>query len=175
MKRFMIGLAAVSAFAIISAAGWTQPPEGKGKGSKDGGGKGDKAGPGRFERGRVLPPGMRERLDLSSEQKRLLDELEKDVKDRLTKILTEEQKRTLEKGAGGGKGGPDGKERDRSKGKDKNKDGPPPDPDTTTALSSPGVQWFATLERGRAEAERTGKPILFVSAAPPCGGISGMW
>lgn len=37
------------------------------------------------------------------------------------------------------------------------------------------IQWFATLERGLAEAKRTGKPILFVSAAPHCAGVSGMW
>lgn len=37
------------------------------------------------------------------------------------------------------------------------------------------IQWFATLERGLAEATRTGKPILFVSAAPHCAGVSGMW
>jgi hypothetical protein len=28
---------------------------------------------------------------------------------------------------------------------------------------------------GLAEAKRTGKPILFVSAAPHCAGVSGMW
>lgn len=38
-----------------------------------------------------------------------------------------------------------------------------------------GIQWFATLERGLAEAKRAGKPILFVSAAPHCAGVSGMW
>jgi len=37
------------------------------------------------------------------------------------------------------------------------------------------IQWYATLDRGLAEAKRTGKPILFVSAAPHCAGVSGMW
>jgi hypothetical protein len=37
------------------------------------------------------------------------------------------------------------------------------------------IQWFATLDRGLVEAKRTGKPILFVSAAPHCAGVSGMW
>lgn len=37
------------------------------------------------------------------------------------------------------------------------------------------IPYYATLERGLAEAKRTGKPILFVSAAPHCAGISGMW
>ena len=37
------------------------------------------------------------------------------------------------------------------------------------------ITWYATLARGLAEAERTGKPILFVSAAPHCAGVAGMW
>ena len=37
------------------------------------------------------------------------------------------------------------------------------------------IQYYATLDRGLAEAKRTGKPILFVSAAPHCAGVSGMW
>jgi hypothetical protein len=179
MRRLFVGLAAIAALALITTAGWTQPPDGKDKGQK-GGGKGDKAGGGRFQVGRVLPPGMREQLDLSAEQKRLIDELEKDVKDRLGKILTEEQKKKLEQmpGPGGSKGGPpdgkDGKDRSKSKGKDKDQGKDKDEPPTSTAAGG-GVQWFATLERGQAEANRTGKPILFVAAAPHCGGISGMW
>ncbi len=38
-----------------------------------------------------------------------------------------------------------------------------------------GVQWFATWESARAEAARTGRPILLVSAAPHCAGVSGIW
>jgi hypothetical protein len=41
--------------------------------------------------------------------------------------------------------------------------------------NSAAIQWYATLDRGLAEAKRTGKPILFVSAAPHCAGVSGMW
>lgn len=37
------------------------------------------------------------------------------------------------------------------------------------------IQYNATLDRGLAEAKRTGKPILFVRAAPHCAGVSGMW
>ena len=37
------------------------------------------------------------------------------------------------------------------------------------------IQWYATLDRGLAEARRTGKPILLVSGAPHCAGVSGMW
>jgi hypothetical protein len=38
-----------------------------------------------------------------------------------------------------------------------------------------GIQWFATWESGLDEANRTGKPILLVSAAPHCAGVSGIW
>ena len=41
--------------------------------------------------------------------------------------------------------------------------------------SEAAIPWFATLTRGLEEAKRTGKPILFVSAAPYCAGVSGMW
>ena len=38
-----------------------------------------------------------------------------------------------------------------------------------------GIQWFATWESAKAEAARTGRPILLVSAAPHCAGVSGIW
>jgi hypothetical protein len=38
-----------------------------------------------------------------------------------------------------------------------------------------GIQWFTRLKDGLAEARRTGKPILYLSAAPSCGGIPGTW
>ena len=38
-----------------------------------------------------------------------------------------------------------------------------------------GIAWYGVLSDGLAEAERTGKPILLVSAAPQCVGVSGMW
>ena len=34
----------------------------------------------------------------------------------------------------------------------------------------PGIAWY-----GLAEAKRTGKPILFITAAPQCRGVPGMW
>ncbi|MEI6235133.1 MAG: hypothetical protein WCT04_18910 [Planctomycetota bacterium] len=37
------------------------------------------------------------------------------------------------------------------------------------------IQWYGTLAGGLEEAKRTGKPILFISAAPHCAGVSGMW
>ena len=46
-------------------------------------------------------------------------------------------------------------------------------PDSQTVV--PGIAWYGVLQDGLAEAERTGKPILFITAAAQCGGIPGMW
>ena len=45
----------------------------------------------------------------------------------------------------------------------------------TTTKDGAIIQWYATLDRGLAEAKRTGKPIMLVSGAPHCAGVSGMW
>lgn len=52
--------------------------------------------------------------------------------------------------------------------------GQPPHQDQTAELT-PQVAWFGVLSEGLAEAERTGKPILLVSAACQCAGVPGMW
>ena len=41
--------------------------------------------------------------------------------------------------------------------------------------TGPGIAWFGTWESGLAEAKRTGRPILLMSAAPQCHGVPGMW
>jgi hypothetical protein len=51
--------------------------------------------PGPWEPGRVMPPFVRHELQLSDEQTKQLDELEKDVKDRIFKILTSDQRAQL--------------------------------------------------------------------------------
>ena len=38
-----------------------------------------------------------------------------------------------------------------------------------------GIAWYGVLQDGLAEAERTGKPILLITAAAQCGGVPGMW
>jgi hypothetical protein len=38
-----------------------------------------------------------------------------------------------------------------------------------------GIAWYGVLQDGLDEAKRTGKPILFITAAPQCGGVPGMW
>jgi hypothetical protein len=39
----------------------------------------------------------------------------------------------------------------------------------------PGIVWYGVLKDGLAEAKRTGKPILLITAAAQCGGVPGMW
>jgi len=118
---------------------------GKGRKGKDGGDFGPpdgEKGPGFGKKGfpprpgQVLPPFLQERLMLTDEQKKQIDELQKDVDARLAKILTEEQQKILRersKGFGGfgGKdrpppgpgGGPPGSDGPRP-----GFDGPPPLP-----------------------------------------------
>jgi len=38
-----------------------------------------------------------------------------------------------------------------------------------------GIQWYAIWQDAQREAQRTGRPILLVSAAPHCAGVSGIW
>lgn len=52
--------------------------------------------------------------------------------------------------------------------------GQPPQTRQSTELS-PQIAWYGVLDEGLAEAERTGKPILLVSAACQCAGVPGMW
>lgn len=39
----------------------------------------------------------------------------------------------------------------------------------------PKIAWYATLESGLAEAQRSNRPVLLISAAPQCLGVSGIW
>ena len=38
-----------------------------------------------------------------------------------------------------------------------------------------GIAWYGVLQDGLAEAKRTGKPILLITAAAQCSGVPGMW
>jgi hypothetical protein len=112
-KRFSIGLLALAAAAMFALTADSQPPDGGGKqkGGRGGDQKGGPGGgPGRFELGRVLPPFVREQLELTPDQEKQIDALEKDVKAKLTKILTADQVKQLEnmRPGRGGPGGPPG-------------------------------------------------------------------
>lgn len=49
----------------------------------------------------------------------------------------------------------------------------------SSPVSSPGIPagivWHGVLQDGLTEARETGRPILLISAAPQCAGVSGMW
>ncbi len=44
------------------------------------------------------------------------------------------------------------------------------------AADAPGrIAWFGTVKQGLAVAKATQRPILLISSAPHCRGISGIW
>ena len=92
------------------------PPGGRGGFGPPPGGPGGRGGPGGFgppPPGQILPPFLQDRLKLSDKQKKQLEALQKDVDDKLGKILSDEQKSQLKEmrqGFGpGGPGGPGGR------------------------------------------------------------------
>lgn len=174
-NRVILGVAVLT---FVQSIAWGQPPGPPG-------GRPNRGGPPRFELGKVLPPFVMEELQLTREQQKQLADLEKEVKERLTKILSAEQRKQIETMQPRGPGGP-GSRGVPPPGGPEIPGGPPsggpgirppggPGDGSKPAVSSGGIQWYATLEHGLAEAKRTGKPILFLSAAPHCGGVSGIW
>ncbi len=194
MQKYLAGIATLGLICFMGLSVWSQPQDGKGGPGKEGGKDfkkgpgGDKKGPPMgFELGKVLPPHIADTLELSVDQLKQIAELEKEVKTKLTKILTDGQIKKVETSRGLGK--MDGKEGKGKEGKDKDgkgdkgKDGAAPDkkssqprPDMDSKLQKPSkIQWFASLDGGLKEAQRTGLPILLLSAAPHCAGVSGTW
>ena len=51
----------------------------------------------------------------------------------------------------------------------------PPGQSGAEASAPRHIQWYATWAQGKAEAARLRRPILLLSAAPQCHGISGLW
>lgn len=167
------------------------PPKGQ-KGSKDakgpkgegkfGGARGKGKG---FQPGTVIPPHIVEDLDLTEEQAAAVKELEKDVRGRLEKILKPEQIQKIRDarppmggpgGPPGGFDGPPGAGRGGAKGPPGgNRPARPGADDEVKTNPTGGIQWFSTWQSAKAEAARTGRPILLVSAAPHCAGIPGIW
>ncbi|MDP7009984.1 MAG: hypothetical protein QF685_01275 [Verrucomicrobiota bacterium] len=43
------------------------------------------------------------------------------------------------------------------------------------AVKAKKIAWHGTWKGGLAEAQRTGKPILLLSAAPQCHSVPGIW
>ncbi|MFO0969214.1 MAG: hypothetical protein U0793_26970 [Gemmataceae bacterium] len=160
---FVIGLVLCLA---LNASSQDEEKKGPKKGPPD-----KKKGPPRFELGKVLPPFVREELDLSADQEKQIADIEKEVRAKLLKILTDDQKRKIET-LKGPKAPPDGKE----KGPKGAPDGKSKEfKDEAKVAPASGIQWYATWESGLKEAGRSGKPIFLVSAAPHCAGVSGTW
>jgi len=133
MRTILVGTFAALALGLVGMASLGQPPEEKGKppfdkkgGEFDKKKPFDKKGPPGFVPGKVLPPHVRDLLDLTPEQDKKIRELEDEVRGKLQRILTEDQiRRISELKDKGPKGPPDGKDFP-DKGK-KKKDGPPDD------------------------------------------------
>lgn len=53
--------------------------------------------------------------------------------------------------------------------------GRPPGPGLVDVPKGDRIAWFGTWEGGLAEARRTQRPILLVSAAPHCHNVPGIW
>lgn len=168
MKSVCSGPVVLGGVILTLAIAYSQPP-GRGGGGPPPG------GPPRFELGRVLPPPLVEQLDLTREQQAEITKLEKEVKERLTKLLTAEQKKKVEEFRPRGPGGPPRGGPDRPRPETPDKPAQPERPDKEQSKNAPGIQWYATWESGLREAQSTGRPILLVSAAPHCAGVSGTW
>lgn len=109
-------------------------PGGPGAGGPDGPGRpGGRFGPPRP--GQIMPPPVREMLNLSPEQEKQVDALQKEVDENLKKILTDDQRKQLDEmrerrrggpgGPPGGRGGPRGPE---GRPDERPDDAPPPPP-----------------------------------------------
>ncbi len=107
-RRLMCGLALVGLAMFVVTSGAQPPDQGNRKSSERGGPAGP---PPRFQMGQVLSPSVRSRLKLTGEQEQRLADLEREVKERLAKILTPQQMKQLKEmrlGPGGPDGGPGG-------------------------------------------------------------------
>ena len=83
-------------------------PGGFGPG-RGGPGRGGPGGFGPPQPGQILPPALQDRLQLTADQKKQVEELQKDVDGKLARILTEEQNKQLKDlREGAGRGGPGG-------------------------------------------------------------------
>jgi hypothetical protein len=102
MKRLLFGLMAFAAgVTFIASPVLSQPPGGRDD-------KGGKGGPMRFELGQVLPPPLLTELKLTPEQEKELNAIKIDLKSKLDRLLTDEQKKTIENFRPRGPGGPGG-------------------------------------------------------------------
>jgi hypothetical protein len=127
MTKHMIGVFTLGALAVFVMTALAQPPEGRDKGpGKKGPPPYEKKGPPPpFEPGKILPPHVRDTLELSEDQEKQIGDLEKEVRTKLLRILTDEQKdRLQEMRDKGPKGPPPEKGKSKKKDKDNPRDRP---------------------------------------------------
>jgi hypothetical protein len=180
MRRFVLpilGLALLACVATVATSQGLDDREDKRPGKRPKG-----PPPKGFELGKLVPPHILEELELTEEQEKALRALEKETRKKLEKIFTEKQLRQIEKV--GRRRPPPPRDKGRRPPKDDRDDRPkdegkrpPPKDDQAKGndKAEGGIAWFASWQDGLREAKRTGKPILLVSAAPHCAGVSGIW
>jgi Spy/CpxP family protein refolding chaperone len=119
LNSILIALALGASTCLLQAQPDNQPPGegGQRPGRRQGGGPG---GPGGMQGGgfHIIPPMAQEQLNLTDDQKKQIESLEKETKAKLDSILTDEQKTKLKDmqekmrrrfgGGQGGQGGPGG-------------------------------------------------------------------
>lgn len=93
MKKVVVAIFALGALALTMAA--ALPPPEERPAPKKQAAPPPPPGPPRFELGRVLPPHFRDELDLSEAQETQLDELEHEVRERVLRMLSPEQRTKL--------------------------------------------------------------------------------
>src|SRR5262249_52499372 len=114
----------------------------------------ERKGPPRFEMGKVLPPFVRESLDLTPAQQDQIAELEKEVRERLRKILTAEQQKRAEsiqpKEPRDGKNDAPERKKDRSQGKE-SKDAPSSGQEKSSRPERPDRPPFESEKKDKSE------------------------
>lgn len=115
LNSILIALAIGASTCLLQAQPDNQPPGAPGEGGQRPGRR-QFGGPGGFH---VIPPFAQQQLNLTDDQKKQIEALEKDTKAKLDNILTDEQKKKLKdmqdnmrrrfgQGGQGGPGGPGG-------------------------------------------------------------------
>ena len=119
MKLVWCGALAFAACALVVV--FTVLPQRPGaKGDKEGK-DGQKGGPPRDELWQVFPPPLLDELELTPEQEKQLEAIEKDLNAKLNKFLTDEQKKKIAnfRSRGPGGKGPKGEKGDKGEKSDK--------------------------------------------------------
>lgn len=123
MRKPIIAMLALGTLSVVFLTGMAEQPGEKEKGPKKGPPPAKK-GPG-WEPGKIIPPHVRDFLELTDDQQEKIATLEKEVRSKLLKIFTKEQRQKLkELNDRGPKGPPNDKDSPPDKKDKKGKDRP---------------------------------------------------